>query len=738
LEFNYSHAINFRKKVVMNQERLNDERKKRIIAFMRDNAYRPLLFDELVNVLAVPKEDIGLFEGVLDELQREGLVFKTRKKRYAVAKKLNLVPGRLQGNERGFGFVIPDDKDEPHIFIPADSMNGAMHNDRVIGRVNSRNTGRTSDEGEVVKVIERANRRVIGTYEKDKRYGFLIPDNPKISDNILIPSNEAGGAADGQKVIVQIYQWPNSKRNARGRVVEVLGYADQQGVDTLSVIRSHNLRDEFPQRVLEEAEAIPDTVTPEQAAGRKDLRRLKTVTIDGEDAKDLDDAVSIQKLENGCYMLGVHIADVAHYVKEGSELDREAFARGTSVYLIDRVLPMLPPRISNGICSLNPGADRLALTVMMKIDPSGKVIDSDIFESVINTDHRMTYTDVYAILEENDEALKEKYKDSVDMFETMKELAMVLRNKRTVRGSLDLNIGEAKVILDDKGRPVDVFRYEITIANRIIEEFMIVCNETIAERYFWTDTPLMYRIHEKPDPEKMQLFAEFVHNLGYTLRVSKEMQPRYLQLLLEEVKGTREEEVVNNVMLRSLQKARYSHDNLGHFGLASEFYCHFTAPIRRYPDLMVHRIIKEEISGLLNEERKQRLKNSLPETAKHCSERERAAEEAERATADMKKAEYMKQRLGDVFEGVISDVTSFGMFVQLDNTIEGLVRVTDMKNDYYIYNEANYSLKGERTGKLYKIGDRVKVVVIRAEPASGQIDFILEQEMRGRRYKSRP
>jgi len=449
------------------------------------------------------------------------------------------------------------------------------------------------------------------------------------------------------------------------------------------------------------------------------------VTIDGEDAKDLDDAVSIEKLPDGKYRLGVHIADVSHYVTEGSPLDVEALKRGTSVYLVDRVIPMLPRKLSNGICSLNAGEDRLSFTVMMDIDSSGKVVDHEIFESVINVDERMTYTNVYKILEEDDEELKKKYSHLVDDFKTMKELAVILRNRRMARGSIDFDFAEAKIILDDKGRPVDVKKYEYTIANRIIEEFMLICNETVAEYFYWANTPFVYRVHEDPDPDKIETLSEFVHNLGYHLKGANKIHPGALQDLLDKVKGTKEELIVSTVMLRSLQKARYSHQNLGHFGLAAKFYCHFTSPIRRYPDLIIHRIMKEYLRGEMKEERENYLNEVLPEISKQCSERERAAEEAERETEELKKVEYMKQREGDIFTGVISSVTSFGMFVQLENTIEGLVRMSSMDDDYYIYNEKQYCLVGERTRKTYRIGDTVDVILAKADIANKQIEFAI-------------
>jgi len=704
------------------------ERKERILAFMREDAYKPLLFGELVTVLDVPKEDIPLFQNVLDELEAEGKIFKTQKDRYGVPERMNLIVGRLQGNERGYGFVIPDDENIKDIFISADSLNGAMHNDRVIARINKKVIGDKSAEGEIIKILERANKTVVGTFESSKYFGFVVPDDRRISGDIFIPKDEINGAKSGQKVIAEIVLWPKKRRNAEGRIIEILGDKDEPGTDILSIIKQHNLPEEFPESVIKQAKSIPQAVTEEMIKGRRDLRDLRMVTIDGEDAKDLDDAVSIERLPNGNYKLGVHIADVSYYVTEGSPLDKEALKRGTSVYLVDRVIPMLPKELSNGICSLNPQVDRLSFTVMMEIDSNGKVVDHEIFESVIRTNERMTYTDVYKILVEKDKELSKRYDYLVEDFKTMEELALILRNKRMQRGSIDFDFDEAKILLDENGKPIDIKRYEITIANKIIEEFMLVCNETVAEHFFWSNVPFVYRVHEDPDTDKIESFSEFVHNLGYTLKGINKIHPRALQDLLEKIKGTKEERIISTVMLRSLQKARYSHLSVGHFGLAARYYCHFTSPIRRYPDLIIHRIMKEYLKGQLNEKREEYLVDALPEIARICSERERVAEEAERDTEDLKKVQYMKQFEGNVFEGIISNVTSFGMFVELDNTVEGLVRMSDMDDDYYTFDDKHYCLIGERTRKVYRIGDVVKVVLVKADIGARRIEFTLYKD----------
>ncbi len=702
-----------------------EERKERIVAFMRDKAYKPLLFKELLMVLDVPEKDTELFTQVIDELEEEGRIFKTHGKRYGVPTRLNLVTGRIQGHERGYGFLIPDDELMEDVFIPADSLNGAMHNDRVVARVNKKSSTDRRMEGEIIRILKRANTTLVGTFENSMSFGFVVPDNKRISGDIFVSKSEFQGAKKGQKVVVEILKYPEARRNAEGRIIEIIGDRNETGVDILSIIKSYNLEEDFPEDVLNQANSVSETVTEEMIQGRRDLRGLRMVTIDGEDAKDLDDAVSIEILENGNYRLGVHIADVTNYVTENSPLDIEALDRGTSVYLVDRVIPMLPRKLSNGICSLNPHVDRLSFTVIMDIDKNGRVYNHEIFESVINIDERMTYTNVYKILVDNDQELIKRYSHVAPDFYKMQELALILRKKRFQRGAIDFDFDEAKVVLDEKGRPIDVKRYEITIANQIIEEFMLACNETVAEHFFWTNTPFVYRVHEDPDEEKIHNLNEFLYNLGYSIKGINKIHPRALQDLLEKVKGTRHERIISTVMLRSLQKARYSNESTGHFGLAAKYYCHFTSPIRRYPDLIIHRIMKLYLKGGMSEEKIRQLEGILPEIAKQCSERERGADEAERESEDLKKVEYMKAHEGEIFEGIIANVTSFGMFIELDNTIEGLVRMSSMEDDYYNYDEAHYCLVGERTRKIYRIGDTVKVILAKADISARKIEFIL-------------
>ncbi len=701
-----------------------EERKNRILSYMREKAYKPLLLSELVTVLDVPKEDIPVFINLLNHMEEEGLVIKTKKERYGVPERMGLIVGRFQAHERGFGFVIPETGNED-VFIPANAINGAMHGDRVMTRSTKPATATRGQEGEIIKILSRAHKTVVGTFDSSDNFGFVIPDHARLFRDVFIPRDYINGAKKGQKVVVELTKWPEANRNAEGRIIEILGDSGDAGVDIMSIIRAYGIPYEFPEVVLKEAKKVSQTVSEEDIKNRRDLRDLRMVTIDGEDAKDLDDAVSIEILENGNYRLGVHIADVTHYVKEGSMLDREALLRGTSVYFPDRVIPMLPRELSNGICSLNAGEDRLAFSVMMEIDRNGKMKDHEIFESVIRVRERMTYTDVYKILEEDDPELKERYREHLEDFYHMRDLALILKRKRQERGSVDFDFSEAKIIVDENGKPVEIVKYKLNIANRIIEEFMLQCNEVVSEHFYWLGVPFVYRIHEDPDPDKMESLNQVLGVFGYHLKGYRDIHPRALQEILDQIKGTPEEKVISTLMLRSLQKARYSDVHKWHFGLAAEYYSHFTAPIRRYPDLMIHRIMKEQLSGKLDEKRIDHYRSILPEITKSNSERERAAQDAERDCEDMKKAEYMQDRLGEEFEGIVSNITAFGMFVELDNTIEGLVKLSSMDDDYYVYDAQSLSLLGERTRKRFRIGDRVRVQLVKATPETRQIDFLL-------------
>lgn len=707
---------------------LMEERKERINGFIHEKSYHPLSFEELAVVLDVPIQDRGVLQQVLDEMEKAGLIFKTRKGKYGAPERMGLVAGRFQGNERGFGFVIPDDPDQEDLFIQIDHLNGVMHGDRVVARITKYPESNRRAEGEIIKILKRANDKIVGVFERSGSLGFVVPDHRKIKGDIIVPMDKTMGAIPHQKVIVEITRYPEAERNAEGRIVEILGDSEEAGVDVLSIIRTYNLPLEFPEEVIKEAKAVPQQISEAELQGRRDLRSLTMVTIDGEDARDLDDAVSLEMREDGLYRLGVHIADVSHYVKEGSALDNEALRRGTSVYFPDRVIPMLPAELSNGICSLNPQVDRLAFSVIMDIDSLGRVVNHEIFESVIHSNQRMTYTDVYKILEENDEALINKYRPLVPMFIKMKELALILRKKRSLRGAIDFDFEEAKIVVDENGKPIDIKRYPITIANKIIEEFMLLCNETVSEHFYWANIPFVYRIHEDPDPEKIESLNAFLFNFGYRIKGSGNVHPRALQDVLEKVKGTPQERVISTMMLRSLQKARYSDEHVWHFGLAAGYYSHFTSPIRRYPDLIIHRIMKEYLHGAFDEKRNEHYAAILPDVTRQCSESERNAEEAERDCDDLKKAEYMQQHVMEAFTGIVSGITAFGMFVELENTIEGLVRLSSMDDDYYRYDEKQYCLIGERTGNIYRIGDTVDIVVTRSSPETRQIDFVLASD----------
>lgn len=709
------------------EKEINLEMKNKLLSFMKEDTYKPLSHDDLVREF---QENYGQelgFEEALSSLLEDGSIIITRKNKYGVTEKMNLIPGRIQGNKKGFGFLIPDNKDIRDLFIPAENLNGAMNNDRVIARLTTGEIGTRKSEGEVIKILKRSNERVVGTFENGKGFGFVVPDDPRIYQDIFISKSDFNGAKDGHKVVVEITKWPEARRNPEGVVVEILGHKDDVGTDIISIIRGHNLPEEFPAEVEGQAEKIPEKVPEEDIGKRRDLRGKVIVTIDGEDAKDLDDAVSLELLPNGNYLLGVHIADVSQYVFENSYLDKEALKRGTSVYLVDRVVPMLPRKLSNGICSLNPQVERLTLSCDMEIDKKGKVQKYEIYESVIKTKERMTYKNVNEILAGNDPEVTARYSNLIDTFKQMERLMQILNNRRRARGSIEFEFEETKIILDEKGRPIEIRPYERGISERIIEEFMLVCNETIAEHMYWKEMPFIYRVHEDPDSEKLQAFNEFIFNFGYHLKGLAEIHPKALQQLTDQIKGTKEERIINTLMLRSLKKARYTSESMGHFGLAAKYYCHFTSPIRRYPDLMIHRIIKEDIHGKLNEKRVKHLRSVIEGIAEQSSIRERAADEAERAVEDLKKAEYMKDRIGEEFDGIISNVTSFGMFVELENTIEGLVHMSNMEDDYYQFDEVHHMLIGERRRRTFRIGDNVRIRVLNADVANRTIDFVLAE-----------
>lgn len=707
-----------------------------ILAYMRDEAYKPLSVKELEEVFQIDgAEEFKNFVKALVHMEERGLVVRTRSNRYGLPEKMNLVRGVLTGHAKGYAFLIPDEPGMDDIFIPPHEKNGAMHGDHVLVRVSPASSG-SRREGTVVRILKRGTVQVVGTYNESKYFGFVIPDDPKIADDIFIPKNANMGAVEGHKVVVRITTYPENRKNAEGEVVKILGHKNDPGVDILSIIYKHGLPLAFPDEVMEQANAVPDTIDESEIGKRRDLRNETIVTIDGADAKDLDDAVTLSKLDNGNYKLGVHIADVSHYVKEGSPIDREAFERGTSVYLVDRVIPMIPHRLSNGICSLNPKVDRFTLSCEMEINPQGEVVGHEIFESIIRTTERMTYEDVNRILVNKDPVLREKYEPLVPMFELMEELQGILQNKRMKRGAIDFDFKEAKVMVDDEGHPVDVVVRERSVAERIIEEFMLAANETVAEHFHWLEVPFIYRIHEEPKEEKLQRFFEFITNFGLVVRgTANAVHPRALQEIIEAVREKPEELVVSTVMLRSMQQAKYFPKSIGHFGLSTKFYTHFTSPIRRYPDLIVHRLIRTYlIEGKLDEATREKWKTSLEEIARHSSEMERRAVDAERDTDELKKAEFMEDKIGEEFDGIISSVTNFGLFVKLPNTIEGLVHVSYMTDDYYRYDERHYAMIGERTGNVFRIGDEITVRVINVNKDEHSIDF----EIAGMKKRRKP
>lgn len=692
---------------------------------------RPILDMHLFQDLELEPEDAGAFQNLMSDLEEEGAVIKTKKGKFALPIHMSILLGKLQTHQKGFGFVMPQNTQSEDIFIPASEMNGGMNGDLVFCKITGVSDSGRRKEGTIIKILKRANEKVVGTFESNDGFGFVVPDDKKLSMDIYIARQDFNGAKPGQKVVVKITRWPEGRRNPEGFISEIIGFLGETGVDVLSVIKKFQLPEEFPKKVLKEAENISTTVQPEALEGRRDLRGETIITIDGSDAKDLDDAVCVTRLPNGNYKLGVHIADVTHYVREGSKLDKEALERATSVYLIDRVIPMLPHALSNGICSLNPQVDRLTMSCEMEISPDGTVVRHEIFESVICTTERMVYTDVSDLLEKttnSEEAFSrpelEKYRPLLPLFKEMEDLSLILRGRREKRGAIDFNFPEPQITLDANGKPIEIVNRERRIANRIIEEFMLVANETVAEHVFWLEYPFIYRIHENPDPERIASFNLFLNRFNLSLKtVDDEMHPKTVQQLLESIEGKKEAPIINKMMLRALKQAKYSPSNEGHFGLAAKYYSHFTSPIRRYPDLQIHRILKEMIHLQLTPTRIEQLKVIVDFAARQSSEKERIAEQAERETDDMKKCEYMLRFIGCEFEGVISTVTGFGMFVALENTIEGLVRVSNMEDDYYHFHENQMALIGERKRKVYTIGDSIVVRVENVNVGYREIDF---------------
>ena len=748
-----------------------DRRKKFILELMGDPIYQPMRLREISSLLRLSKEEKRELYDVLDELCEEGKVSVDRKGRYEKVKgkwkkkkddryyddrreeygseygrkkkdknkkdknkkeqpEGIQAEGTFIGHPKGFGFVEIEGQDED-IFIPESDTGTAMHQDKVRIIIRDDKKEGKRQEGVVVKVLERGMPEIVGTYQLNRDFGFVISDNPKFSKDIFIPRKEAAGIKNGDKVIAVITDYGSGNKNPEGKIKENLGNIRTPGTDILAIVKSFGIPSEFPEKVMKQAQRVPDHVLDADRDGRLDLRHLQTVTIDGEDAKDLDDAISLTK-EGAIYHLGVHIADVSNYVQYNSALDREALKRGTSVYLADRVVPMLPERLSNGICSLKQGEDRLALSCLMDINEKGKVVSHQIAETVINVDERMCYTDVKNILEDTDEEAKKRYEALIPMFFMMKELSGILRNSRHHRGSIDFDFPESKIILNAAGKAIDVKPYEANVATKIIEDFMLMANETVAQEYCTEEIPFVYRTHDNPDPEKVESLLTLLHNQGVKIQKAKEeITPKEIQQIIESIEGLPNEAMISRLVLRSMKQAKYTTECSGHFGLAAKYYCHFTSPIRRYPDLQIHRIIKDNLRGrLMREGRTEHYAEILDEVARQSSVCERRADEAERESDKLKKAEYMSYHLGEEFEGIISGVTGWGLYVELPNTVEGLVHVNTLRDDYYVFDQESYELRGEMTKKVYKLGDKVSVRVADADKMLKTVDFELVSDIR--------
>lgn len=703
-----------------------ERRKKLICELVEDDMYVPMKEKELAAFMQVSREDRETFRDILQALLTEGKIQVTKQGKY-VKPDANQPVGTFISHAKGFGFVEIEGRDED-LYIPEDKTGGAFHLDKVQVSLLPGVRGKRQ-EAEVIKILERGTKQVVGTYEQSQNFGFVIPDNNKIGADIFVPKERSKGAVTGHKVVVELTSYGDGRHKPEGKVIEILGHRNDPGVDIMSIVRAYDLPVEFGEKVMNQTQRIPEEVLESDKAGRMDLRDLQMVTIDGEDAKDLDDAVSLYQDEAGLYHLGVHIADVTNYVQENSALDWEALERGTSVYLVDRVIPMLPHKLSNGICSLNQGVDRLALSCLMTINDKGEVTDYQIAETVICVDRRMSYTSVKKILEDKDEAERAEYEALVPMFELMGQLAAILRKKRHKRGSIDFDFAESKIVLDENGHPLDIKPYERNVATKIIEDFMLIANETVAQHFFWLDIPFVYRTHEKPDPEKIMKLSAFIRNFGHYIKLTgEEVHPKELQKLLDKIADTEEETLISRLTLRSMKQAKYTVECTGHFGLACQYYCHFTSPIRRYPDLQIHRIIKEQLRGRLKENRIEHYEKRLPEVAKHASKMERRAEEAERETDKLKKAEYMEERIGEVYEGVISGITQWGIYVELPNTVEGLIHVASLPGDYFYYDESTYEMVGQDTGKTYKLGERLAIQVKSVDRFARTVDFMIPEE----------
>ncbi len=701
-----------------------DKKEEIILEFMKDKDYVPMKAKEIAMILGVPKKEYNNFLKALDNLEIEFKIGKNRKNRYRVIEE-EFLEGTYRRNQKGFGFVKIEGR-EDEIYISKENSLNALNGDKVVIEITEEKNKIKKAEGKIKRVIKREKDTVVGTFQNNKTFGFVVPDDKNFGTDIFISKNDFGKARNGHKVLVKITKYPSKGKKAEGKVIEVLGPPNQAGIDMLSLIKEYNLPARFPEPVVQEAQECGTEINKKEIPKRVDLRDHIIFTIDGEDAKDLDDAVRVIKLENGNYRLDVHIADVSHYVKDGSLLDREAYIRGTSIYLLGRVIPMLPRELSNGICSLNAGQDRFTLSCSMEIDNKGNVISSEVYKAVINVTERMNYKDVQTILDKSDKKILKKYEKYINDFETMAELAKILKQRRITQGYLNLEIPESKIELDVEGKAIDVHPYEIYFSNEIIEQFMLTANETIAEKFYWLDAPFIYRVHEEPDLDKVKELNQFLYNFNLKIKVVNEkVYPKEFEKILKEIKGKEEERVISHFILRTLKVARYEAENKGHFGIASKYYCHFTSPIRRYPDLFIHRIISHYLEEGYNvdENYVQKYIQKAEEAANQSSEREKIATKVERDSEDLKKAEYMESKIGEEYEGIVSSVTQFGMFVELENTVEGLVRFENLGDEYFIYDDKRKSLMGEKSHKTYKIGDKVNVRVISANKMLRQVDF---------------
>ncbi len=714
-----------------------NERKNKILALFSDPAYVPMKEKELAVMMQVSPEDRPVLKQCLEELLADGAISVSKRGKYQLPTQRTL-EGIFAASGHGYGFVSVEGE-VGDFFISEKNTGTALHGDRVriepyepVYRKYQKKMrqGGRSREAVVVDVIERATDIVVGTYDAARNhYGFVIPDSTRIDRDIFIPIEDSMGAVDGHKVVVKLTDYGDDRRSPQGRIVEILGHAGDPGIDVLSIMKAYGMETQFPENVKAQSERIPRELTKDDYKGRTDIRDLLMVTIDGEDTKDIDDAVSLEKSGDD-YELGVHIADVTHYVTENSAIDKEALSRGTSCYPADRVIPMLPQVLSNGICSLNEQVDRLALSCFMTISPKGEIIDHRFETTVIRTAHRMTYTEVNAIITDHDEAMIDKYPDVSDMLLMMHEVALLLRSRRKNRGSIDFDMPETKMELDENGHPLSIHPYERNNATRLIEDFMLAANETVAEHFFWADIPFVYRIHENPDMDRIRKLSTFIRNFGYGIKMKgDEIHPMELQKLLAGIEDTPEESLISRLTLRSMQRAKYSPVCEGHFGLALKYYCHFTSPIRRYPDLQIHRIIKDYLRGSLDENRMEHYRKILPTVCSESSTRERIADDVEREVEKLKKAEYMQDHIGEVYEGVISGVTNWGIYVELPNTVEGLVHVSKMEGDYFTYNEDTYELVGQATGRRYALGTRIRVVCNMVDIATRSVDFILADDI---------